>query len=164
MDNALTGRAAIFVDQKLEYEITNTPGAGWTSFFAPQTFVIILSPFLSPFFVILSKEIKISIQTFLFHQKMTMQLWAFWLKILVESIINSSIMLTWDSTKKVFFALSNVSPPILSFLVGVDENMAQEWKIYSLPMDEEFLGTIKYDASLPLFVEGIVFSLIVCSL
>ena len=32
--------------------------------------------------------------------------------------------------------------------------MAQEWKIYSLPMDEEFLGTIKYDASLPLFVEG----------
>ena len=26
MDNALTGRAAIFVDQKLEYEITNTPG------------------------------------------------------------------------------------------------------------------------------------------
>ena len=63
-----------------------------------------------------------------------------------------------------FFALSNVSPPILSFLVGVDENMAQEWKIYSLPMDEEFLGTIKYDASLPLFVEGIVLSLIVCSL
>ena len=48
--------------------------------------------------------------------------------------------------------------------VGVDENMAQEWKIYSLPMDEEFLGTIKYDASLPLFVEGIVFSLIVCPL
>ena len=40
--------------------------------------------------------------------------------------------------------------------------MAQEWKIYSLPMDEEFLGTIKYDASLPLFVEGIVLSLIVC--
>ena len=32
--------------------------------------------------------------------------------------------------------------------------MAQEWKIYSLPMDEEFLGTIRYDASLPLFVEG----------
>ena len=40
------------------------------------------------------------------------------------------------------------------YLVGVDENMAQEWKIYSLPMDEEFLGTIRYDASLPLFVEG----------
>jgi len=28
MDNALTGRAGIFVDQKLEYEITNTPGEG----------------------------------------------------------------------------------------------------------------------------------------
>ena len=40
------------------------------------------------------------------------------------------------------------------YSVGVDENMAQEWKIYSLPMDEEFLGTIRYDASLPLFVEG----------
>ena len=68
-------------------------------------------------------------------------------------------MLTWDFTKKVCFK-SLHSPPLILFSVGVDENMGQEWKIYSLPMDEEFLGTIKYDASLPLFVEGIVLSLI----
>ena len=43
---------------------------------------------------------------------------------------------------------------IINGSVGIDNNLNQEWKIYSLPMDEEFLGSIKYDASLPIFIEG----------
>jgi len=108
MDNALTGRAAIFVDQKLEYEITNTPG---------------------------NQDIDPNIPVSSENDDAT-------LSILVEN------------SGRINYKLLNNAYMGLHKEVGVDENMAQEWKIYSLPMDEEFLGTIKYDASLPLFVEA----------
>lgn len=99
IDQALTGRATIYVDKREEYRITNSPG---------------------------NQEIDPVINVTATNDQSQ-----------VEILVENSGRINYKTLDNQYMGLNKP--------VGIDGNTDFEWTIYSLPMEEDYISSLKYD-------------------